>query len=185
MRKKITKELITDAALELLDQKGIEEVTIKNIAMQLGIKPPSLYNHIANLEDLLDIAAQRSMRNLYDKLVVTSIGLEKKEALWAIAQEYKNFAKTWPGQYQLVQKVKLWKNDETKELSEQIIEIFSKILQKYALSEDDTIHFIRTLRSYLHGFALLEMDDAFGLPQELEKSFSIGLNIILTDLDSE
>ncbi len=58
--------------------------------MQLGIKPPSLYNHIANLEDLLDIAAQRSMRNLYDKLVVTSIGLEKKEALWAIAQEYKN-----------------------------------------------------------------------------------------------
>ncbi len=29
MRKKITKELITDAALELLDQKGIEEVTIK------------------------------------------------------------------------------------------------------------------------------------------------------------
>ncbi len=79
------------------------------------------------------------------------------------------FAKTWPGQYQLVQKVKLWKSDETKELSEQIIEIFSKILQKYALSEDDTIHFIRTLRSYLHGFALLEMDDAFGLPQELEK----------------
>ncbi|WP_229720259.1 TetR-like C-terminal domain-containing protein [Oceanobacillus neutriphilus] len=90
------------------------------------------------------------MRNLYDKLLVTSIGLEKKEALWAIAQEYRNFAKQWPGQYQLVQKVKLWKSDETKELSEQIIGIFSKTLQKYALTEDEAIHFIRTLRSYLH-----------------------------------
>lgn len=185
MRKKITKELITDAALELLDQKGIEGVTIKNIALRLEIKPPSLYNHVANLEDLLDMTAQRSMKNLYDKLLVASIGLEKKEALWAIAQEYRNFAKKWPGQYQLVQKVKLWKSDETKELSERIIEIFSKILRKYALSDDEAIHFIRTLRSYLHGFTMLEMDEAFGLPQELEKSFSIGLNIILTDLESD
>lgn len=183
MRKKITKEIITDAALELLDQKGIEDVTIKNVAMRLEIKPPSLYNHVANLEDLLDMAAQRSMRNLYDKLLVTSIGLEKKEALWAIAQEYRTFAKKYPGQYELAQKVKLWKSDETKQISEQIIVIFSKILQKYAMSEDKAIHFIRTLRSYLHGFTLLEMDEAFGLPQELEKSFSIGLNIILAELE--
>ncbi|MFD1414073.1 TetR/AcrR family transcriptional regulator [Oceanobacillus jeddahense] len=184
MKKKITKEIITDAAMELLDEKGIEGVTIKNTAIKLAIKPPSLYNHIANLEDLLDMTARKSMKNLYEKLMLASIGLEKKEALWGIAYEYRSFAKNYPGQYQLTQKVKLWKSDETKQIPEQILGIFSKILQKYALSEDETIHFIRTLRSYLHGFILLEMEEAFGLPQELEKSFTLGVNVILTELDS-
>ena len=184
MRKKITKEIIIDIALEILDQEGMEGVTIKNVAVQLDIKSPSLYNHVANLEDLLDMAAHRSMRNLYDKLMVASIGLEKKEALWAIAQEYRNFAKKYPGQYELAQHVKLWKSDETKQISGQIVAIFSKILQKYTLTEDEAIHFIRTLRSYLHGFTLLEMNHAFGLPQELEKSFKIGLEMILSNLET-
>ncbi|CEI83962.1 TetR family transcriptional regulator [Oceanobacillus oncorhynchi subsp. incaldanensis] len=184
MRKKITQERIIDATLEIVEEKGIAGVTIKNTAIQLGIKPPSLYNHVENLEDLLDIAANRSMRNLYEKLLTASIGLEKKEALWAIAQEYRNFAKNNPGQYELAQKVNVWNSEETKQISEQIVAIFLKILQKYTLSEEEAIHFIRVLRSYLHGFTLLEINEGFGLPQELEKSFTIGLELVLTNLES-
>ncbi|MDM8100525.1 MULTISPECIES: TetR/AcrR family transcriptional regulator [Oceanobacillus] len=184
MRKKITQERIIDATLEIVEEKGIAGVTIKNTAIQLGIKPPSLYNHVENLEDLLDIAANKSMRNLYEKLLTASIGLEKKEALWAIAQEYRNFAKNNPGQYELAQKVNVWNSEETKQISEQIVAIFLKILQKYTLSEEEAIHFIRVLRSYLHGFTLLEINEGFGLPQELEKSFTIGLELVLTNLES-
>ncbi|WP_368900675.1 TetR/AcrR family transcriptional regulator [Oceanobacillus oncorhynchi] len=184
MRKKITQERIIDATLEIVEEKGIAGVTIKNTAIQLGIKPPSLYNHVENLEDLLDIAANRSMRNLYEKLLTASIGLEKKEALRAIAQEYRNFAKNNPGQYELAQKVNVWNSEETKQISEQIVAIFLKILQKYTLSEEEAIHFIRVLRSYLHGFTLLEINEGFGLPQELEKSFTIGLELVLTNLES-
>ena len=184
MRKKITQERIIDATLEIVEEKGIAGVTIKNTAIQLGIKPPSLYNNVENLEDLLDIAANRSMRNLYEKLLTASIGLEKKEALWAIAQEYRNFAKNNPGQYELAQKVNVWNSEETKQISEQIVAIFLKILQKYTLSEEEAIHFIRVLRSYLHGFTLLEINEGFGLPQELEKSFTIGLELVLTNLES-
>lgn len=176
MRKKITQERIIDATLEIVEEKGIAGVTIKNTAIQLGIKPPSLYNHVENLEDLLDIAANRSMRNLYEKLLTASIGLEKKEALWAIAQEYRNFAKNNPGQYELAQKVNVWNSEETKQISEQIVAIFLKILQKYTLSEEEAIHFIRVLRSYLHGFTLLEINEGFGLPQELEKALQSDWN---------
>ncbi|WP_152654815.1 TetR/AcrR family transcriptional regulator [Oceanobacillus sp. CFH 90083] len=184
MKKKINQETIIDATLAIVEEQGIAGVTIKNVAIQLGIKPPSLYNHVVNLEDLLDLAALRSMRNLYEGLIAAGIGLEKKNALWAIAEEYRNFAKNNPGQYALVQKVALWKSDETKQISEQILAIFLKILQKYKLTEDEAIHFIRTLRSYLHGFTLLEVNESYGLPQELDKSFTAGLEIIFTNLEN-
>lgn len=184
MRKKIDQEKIIDATLKIVKEKGTSGVTIKNTAMELGIKSPSLYNHVENLEDLLDLAAHKSMQNLYEKLLTASIGLEKKEALWAIAKEYRNFAKNNPGQYELAQKVNTWNSEETKQISEQIVAIFLKILQKYTLSEEEAIHFIRVLRSYLHGFTLLEVNGGFGLPQELEKSFTIGLEMILTNLES-
>ena len=42
------------AALELADEGGVEAVSMRKIADQLGVKAMSLYNHVANKDDVLD-----------------------------------------------------------------------------------------------------------------------------------
>src|ERR1700712_5553511 len=49
---KLSRDAIVNAALTFLDREGWDALTINALAMQLGTKGPSLYNHVDSLEDL-------------------------------------------------------------------------------------------------------------------------------------
>ena len=42
------------AALAVLDEQGIEAVTVRAVATRLGVRAPALYHHVSNKQDLLD-----------------------------------------------------------------------------------------------------------------------------------
>ena len=42
------------AAVALADKRGAEELTMRKLAKELGVEAMSLYNHVANKDDLLD-----------------------------------------------------------------------------------------------------------------------------------
>ena len=42
------------AAVALADERGLEELTMRKLAKELGVEAMSLYNHVANKNDLLD-----------------------------------------------------------------------------------------------------------------------------------
>ena len=42
------------AALRLVDARGIESLSMRRLAQELGVEAMSLYNHVANKEDILD-----------------------------------------------------------------------------------------------------------------------------------
>ena len=50
----LSRERILQTALELADEKGIESVTMRKLGQVLGFEAMSLYNHVANKDDLLD-----------------------------------------------------------------------------------------------------------------------------------
>ena len=50
----LSKERVLVAAVELADESGIESVTMRALARRLGVEAMSLYNHVANKEELLD-----------------------------------------------------------------------------------------------------------------------------------
>jgi AcrR family transcriptional regulator len=53
-RTPLTRERALRAAVELADAQGIEAVSMRNLASQLGVVAMALYRHVANKEDLLD-----------------------------------------------------------------------------------------------------------------------------------
>ena len=43
---RVTKEDVIRAASDLADQQGLNGVSLKSVAEQLGLRAPSLYNHV-------------------------------------------------------------------------------------------------------------------------------------------
>ena len=54
---KVNRELILQAALELLNEVGSEELTLRRLALKLKIQAPTLYWHFKSKEDLTDAMA--------------------------------------------------------------------------------------------------------------------------------
>ena len=50
----LSRDRILQAALDLADEGGIESLTMRKLGQALGFEAMSLYNHVANKDDLLD-----------------------------------------------------------------------------------------------------------------------------------
>ena len=76
-RTPLTRERIVDAAMDLADEVGLEALSMRKLGDRLGVEAMSLYNHVANKDDLLDGMADAFMASID----IPSPGDEWKEAM--------------------------------------------------------------------------------------------------------
>ena len=55
----LTRDVIVDTALALLDREGLHAMTMRRVAQELDTGPASLYAHVANLRELEDLVYDR------------------------------------------------------------------------------------------------------------------------------
>jgi AcrR family transcriptional regulator len=60
-----TREQIVDMAITLIDRDGIEGVSVRRLASELGIRGPTLYHYFANMGALLDAVRTRLVAELW------------------------------------------------------------------------------------------------------------------------
>ena len=53
-RTQLTRERVVAAGIELADRDGIESISMRRLAQELGVEAMSLYTHVRNKNDLLD-----------------------------------------------------------------------------------------------------------------------------------
>jgi AcrR family transcriptional regulator len=53
-RAQLTRERVVAAGIELADRDGIESISMRRLAQELGVEAMSLYTHVRNKDDLLD-----------------------------------------------------------------------------------------------------------------------------------
>ena len=53
-RQPLTRQRIVRAALRIMDEEGLEAVTMRHIGRALGVEAMSLYNHVRDKEEILD-----------------------------------------------------------------------------------------------------------------------------------
>jgi TetR/AcrR family tetracycline transcriptional repressor len=58
MRQPLDSALVVRVALKLLDEVGLDGLTLRRLAAELGVQAPALYRHFANKRELLDHMAQ-------------------------------------------------------------------------------------------------------------------------------
>jgi AcrR family transcriptional regulator len=65
-RDPLTYERVMRAAVDLADRSGIEALTMRNLAHELGVEAMSLYYHVANKEAVLDGAVEVILSEIED-----------------------------------------------------------------------------------------------------------------------
>jgi AcrR family transcriptional regulator len=58
-RTPLTREAIVDAALRVLEREGTDGLSMRRVAEELGTGPASLYWHVANKDDLINLLVDR------------------------------------------------------------------------------------------------------------------------------
>jgi AcrR family transcriptional regulator len=170
----LSRDAVVEAAAALADEEGLEELSLSTLASKLGIRTPSLYNHVAGLEGLRRELALLGLRELGRRIGRVAIGKSTDEATFAIARAYRDFVKERPGLYAAtVRSSRLsYPNDPEFEAAErETFEAVLAVLASYGLRGEDAVHAARGLRSVAHGFATLEVVGGFGIPLDLDESF--------------
>jgi AcrR family transcriptional regulator len=57
---------ITEAAVELLDEVGLAELSTRRLATRLGVRSPTLYWHVRDKAELLDLVAEAICADAFD-----------------------------------------------------------------------------------------------------------------------
>jgi AcrR family transcriptional regulator len=52
-KERLTRGRVIDAALRIMDEEGLEAVTMRRVAREVGVEAMSLYNHVKDKDDLL------------------------------------------------------------------------------------------------------------------------------------
>ncbi len=76
-RQPLTRERVVAAALALVDQGGIEALSMRAVAAELGVEAMSLYRHVSSREDLILAVADRVL----DEVEVPPPGTPWREAM--------------------------------------------------------------------------------------------------------
>ncbi len=58
-RSRLSREQVVDAALELVDHEGLDALSLRKLAVSLGVTPMALYWHVADKTALLDALGER------------------------------------------------------------------------------------------------------------------------------
>jgi AcrR family transcriptional regulator len=99
--KRLDHEQVLTAAEALVDKDGWRELTMTALANELGVKVPSLYNHVESLEALRGELQNRTLRTIGAVLNRKVMGRSGPAALQALIEAFRRFANTYPGRYDL------------------------------------------------------------------------------------
>lgn len=181
----IDRQQVIATAANLADQVGLEALTLAQVAARLGVRLPSLYNHVDGLADLRRELALLGQRQLLERISRAAIGKAGGAALIAVGQAYRRYVLEHPGVYMASVRAPAPNDSEMQQVSQTIIEVLLAILEPYGLDEESAIHAIRGLRSLAHGFATLELGGGFGLALDRDESFLRLLRAYVAGLGAE
>ena len=167
----LTRVQVVAVAADVADEVGLPALTLARVAARLGVKLPSLYNHVDGLPGLQRDITALAIGELTTVITRAAVGLARDDAVLAVAKTYRAYVLAHPGRYATIVRAPDPADAELQSLSRGLVEVVAAVLAPYGLADDDAIHAVRGLRSLCHGFASIEAAGGFGLALDRDESF--------------
>ncbi|HWI42575.1 MAG TPA: WHG domain-containing protein [Nocardioides sp.] len=160
-RPRLDQEAVLQAAEALVDRDGYDALTMTSLAAELDTRVSSLYNHVANLEDLRALIQVRAMRLLGEHVRSAAMGHAGADGLRALSHELRTFARSHPQRYAALTRPPI---DVQAFYAAAIdaIEALSVMVRSAGLPEERLLPTGAAVFAALHGFVSLEVAGYFG-----------------------
>lgn len=182
MKAGLDKKVILETAVKMADTKGIASITIKSLADELGVKSPSLYKHISGIEELNKELMLYGWKKLEKELTKAAVGKAKDDAIIAMCHAYRAYVMRHTGVFEAMQWYNMYQSEEHLQATAEIVSVIFQVLDAYGLSEEQKVHIVRMLRSFLQGFLSVESHGGFGNSLTVDDTFEISLKIFLNGI---
>jgi AcrR family transcriptional regulator len=169
----LTTSRVVEEAENVADECGFENLTLAAVAPRLGVRMPSLYKHVAGIDELRQLMSVHAKNETADVLARAAAGKSGPQALRSMLGAWRMWAKAHPGRYAAT--VRAPDSDEVEDTgaSNAVLDIIYAALADYRLEGEDAVNAIRLLRAHFHGFISLERAEGFKFPNDIDYSFDL------------
>lgn len=174
----LTPEILVATAAAIVDAGGVGSLSMAGLAAEVGVRTPSLYNHVEGIDDLLRRIGLHALRDLAEPCRDALIGRGGIDALEAFAHAYRAWARGHPGTYPLTQVARPG-DGEWEEAAARLLDPVLAVIEGLGLGAESAIHAARALRAAVHGFVGLEASGGFGLSLPPDASFDWMIRALL------
>ena len=209
IREPLTRERVVEAAVRLMDAEGLEAVTMRRVAREVGVEAMSLYNHVEDKEDLLDGVCEHVMSGFE----FPPVSEDWVENCRRGARAWRQLLRRHPNVMRLFaeQRGPIRSPDSMRPT-----EFALRILRSTGLSDRDTAQAFHAFGGYIQGFVMMELGSIAGgsdeehrkahaelvsaLPDEfptlqavgpffaecdLDQQFEFGLDLLISGLEAK
>ena len=152
----LTRERIVAAAVVLADENGVDALSMRKLGAALGVEAMSLYNHVANKEDLLDAVLDA---------ILLEMDLPDPDGPWddqlrAIAHAFRRVGHAHPRIFPLFGSRSIRSVDGFRPLEQSYAAI-----RKAGLPPDEAFDAFGSLAAYVFGYVLTELGGVVDLAE--------------------
>ncbi|SEP54253.1 TetR/AcrR family transcriptional regulator [Amycolatopsis saalfeldensis] len=167
---------IVTAGRRLLEEVGVEALTMRDVAKAVGVRTPSLYKRISGRPELLQLILEDladELTAVVDAAVGSGDPASDLRALW---DAYRKFAHANPIAYTL-----LWApqavpgaTDRYQRTSVTLLRLVTDLV-----GPQRALPSARTIVAWSHGFITMELAGAFRLGGDVDEAWAFGLDRVL------
>ena len=180
-----SRDAILAAARLLLEEEGLDAVTMAAVAARVGVRAPSLYKHLRDRTELVSgviaVAAAELTEEL--ELALASAAADPPARVHAIASSYRAFARRSPRAAALmfadlgpglpIPQAELARS------ARPVLEVAAALA-----GDDQALPAARALTAFVHGFTSMESAGAFRLGGDVDAAFGLGIDALIRGLGS-
>lgn len=166
----ISREVVLEKALSLLEAEGVEQLSLHRIASELGVKAPSLYRYFSSKGALLKAVNTVTVERLVQVMLAAVETESPVETALKMIRAYRAFARAHPTAYTLAFGALLEDMRPDPTHIESLVLPLQAVMAKIA-GADSALPMLRGAWALVHGFVTLEISQNFRRGGSVEEAF--------------
>lgn len=181
-KSRLDRDAVIRKAAELANETGSDNISLKELAGALGVRSPSLYNHVDGLEDVKRSLMLYGWSQLEQRLLRAAAGYSGYDAFRSMCREFFSFSRENPGLFNAMLWYNKYSGADAMQATAGFFIYFYRFTESVNISRDNAEHILRTLRGFLEGFSLLVNNGSFGHSADITESFELSLDILIAGI---